>query len=202
MVVKEHTSKKFKHLACERGQSLLEFLILLPIFIGIFVLMLKVNAATQISIVNQKYTRSTLLFMTFNHPWLVKRSIPVVGGGTSFGTENAVSAQGYNRLTMGLSEEVNTGGNYVPSATTLLIARNDKVIKGKTKDSDEKTEPTDRAYVRIRNTTTICLPLSFSDKKNPVLSSYTAAPNPFRRLEDGDTFAHICNGPKEIEGGS
>ena len=38
----------------ERGQSLLEFCLLLPVLLGLVTMMIRVNTAIQVSIVNQQ----------------------------------------------------------------------------------------------------------------------------------------------------
>ena len=171
----------------DAGQSMLEFVLLLPLFIGIFFLMLRLNSATQISIVNQKYARTTTLRLTYNHPWFVKFS-PV---GT---TSNGVNAARYHRETIGISDEF-TDGNRRPIATSFLITRTPASARGETKDANAQSEPAERAFVRIRNTVTLCLPWSFDSRKQSIVANYPGG----RELDNNDEF-NICDGPAEMAG--
>jgi len=48
-------------LSSERGQSVLEFVFMLPILLGLIVIMVRSNTVIQMSIVNQKYARAQAL---------------------------------------------------------------------------------------------------------------------------------------------
>ncbi len=61
MVAKKLHRKK------ESGQSMLEFALLLPILTGLFVLLIRVEMAISTAIVNQKYARNHMHFLSFNH---------------------------------------------------------------------------------------------------------------------------------------
>lgn len=50
-----------------KGQSMLEFAILLPILVLLFQILIETESAVSSAIVNQKYARSTLNYLMFNH---------------------------------------------------------------------------------------------------------------------------------------
>jgi hypothetical protein len=52
----------------ESGQSIVEFLLMVPLLVGMMITAVKVNTAAQVSIVNQQYARAQALFMTYNSP--------------------------------------------------------------------------------------------------------------------------------------
>lgn len=58
---KKHVQKK------QSGQSMLEFAFLVPILMGFFLILVHVEEAMVTAITNQKYARSQLHFLFFNH---------------------------------------------------------------------------------------------------------------------------------------
>lgn len=69
MLKNKTTSRKSKG---EKGQSLLEFALMLPMLIMMFHLLLDVEKVISTSIVNQKYARGTLNFLMFNHRYYIE----------------------------------------------------------------------------------------------------------------------------------
>jgi hypothetical protein len=127
----------------EEGQSLLEFVLMLPLLVGLSIIMVRVNQAIQVSIVNQQYARADALFLSFNSP-----IYPVLAKQTrliQFGT---------NQLILGVGDNVAGDGdaNYRPKATVQLIARSKKV---QASDAPGEEPPT-RSLVRVRGTVTLC----------------------------------------------
>lgn len=51
----------------QKGQSMLEFALLLPLITGMFMLVIQVQMAISTAIVNQKYARGQLYFLFFNN---------------------------------------------------------------------------------------------------------------------------------------
>jgi len=144
-----------KQLDNEEGQSVLEFLLMLPVMLGLVMLMLRVNSAIQVSIVDQQYARAQALFLTFGNPIFPQISQRWLN----------LDQKGYNQITMGVSDNLtaSSGGTYVPEATTQNIARNRKVAA--MGDDSPQTEPNPdqgglRAFVRVRNTVTLCTQIS------------------------------------------
>lgn len=58
--------KNKKH-SKKRGQSMLEFALLLPLIILIFKIMIETQTAISTAIVNQKYARGSMHYLFFNH---------------------------------------------------------------------------------------------------------------------------------------
>lgn len=127
------------------GQSVLEFLLLLPLLLGFAGLMVRMNQAIQVSIVNQKYARAQALFLTMNnreYPALYQR-VP------------NLTASGYNQMFLGVSEnpapDANSDEPYNPEATVSRVSR-----KAGGGSDNAQEEPDERSRVRIRTTVALC----------------------------------------------
>lgn len=134
------------------GQSLIEFIFLLPVLFGLTTILLKVNSAIQMSIVNQKYARAQALFLAQNSPHYPRRD-----------QAEYIASRGSNQVVMGvgdtlaLDQEANASLNI--RAQSLQIARSKQVAaKNGAEDEDEEKNPTKRGLVRIRNTVSLCAP--------------------------------------------
>jgi len=128
---------------------LLEFLLLLPFLLGLTILMIRANAAIQISIVNQKYARAQTHFLTFNSPYY-----PDVGLNGKRKTD--MIASGTNAITMGVAEkalEAGEDGDTQPEAPMQMVARS--VAKAGEKPAAQQTTESS-GWVRVRNTITLC----------------------------------------------
>ncbi len=134
----------------DEGQSLMELLLMLPVLLALVVLVIKIQTAIQISIVNQKYARGRTLFLAYNSP--------VYPAIAPLGTEQMI-AKGYNRMVIGVSENARADedgvGGYVPKAITETIARSASTSIG---PGEDKAEPDRRSVVRIRTTVALCTP--------------------------------------------
>lgn len=135
--------------ARESGQSLIEFVLMLPVMFGMVFILIRVNSAIQVSIVNQKYSRQRLLELAGNSPHYpdLERASELV-------------RQGQNRLVVGVSDELVPEAlteEFVPVATTQLITEKSKAAQGVADPTGE--EPRARAKVRIRNTVELCTPI-------------------------------------------
>jgi hypothetical protein len=181
------TSKKI--LRGTEGQSLLEFFILFPVFLAIFIMMLRTNSATQVSINNQRYSRAIALHYTMNDPWLVMK-----GRDPTKGIFGAVNKTKYHRLVLGVGDdEASLNGNQ-PAATTLMVTRN-AGTNGQTKDTAPQTEQAERAFVRVRNTVTLCLPLSFTDRKQSFVANFGSETRLTENYAAAGKNGEICGGP-------
>lgn len=131
--------KRFKE--DQEGQSVLEFLLFLPVFLTLLLLLYRIQLAIQVSIVNQQYARSQALFLTFNHPYypeLVRQGL--------------MRQYPLNQMVLGVSDNLASGESYSPQATLQSIIR-----PGKPLGSDApKEEPLLRGKVRVRGTVTLC----------------------------------------------
>lgn len=133
-----------ENLRDEEGQSILEFVLLLPMMIGITILLINVNSAIQAGIVDQQYARAQLLFLTYNHSFYPK--LPA---------QLQMVSKGNNQMIVGVSNKqapTTEGGQYTPDATVQLVSRNKNVVQG----SNDVGEVNFRSIVRIRNSLTLC----------------------------------------------
>jgi hypothetical protein len=126
----------------DRGQSVLEFLLMLPMMVGLVVILVKVNTTIQISIVDQQYSRAQALWLTFSSPVYPLLRI----------REGQLTKKKYNQMVLGVSDNAAPAGNepYEPLASTHYIARK----KGEADNGDKEAK--ERALVRVRNTVTLC----------------------------------------------
>ena len=135
------------------GQSLVEFVLILPVVIGMLFLLIRVDSAIQVSIVNQKYSRQRLFELVGNSPYY-----------PDLGRVPSLIEKGDNRLVVGVSEEstqeIDSG--FSPSAPTQMIARR-RAVAANAEASDDPGEQPRRANVRIRNTVEMCTPILFSN---------------------------------------
>lgn len=128
----------------EEGQSIVEFLIVLPILVGLSVLLIRLNTAIQVSIVNQQYARAQAHFLTYNssvYPALRLR-------------KDALHSNGFNQMMIGMSDQaIPEGDNAAPPEATVVQINNNRQYAG----SDEnQQEPEQRTKVRVRTTVTLC----------------------------------------------
>ena len=140
---------KFKNAQCgldEKGQSLLEFIFMLPLMIGLIVIMVRVNTAIQISIVNQKYSRSMAISLTQNSPYYPRKELQK----TDF------IGPGYNRMVVGVADKPIQDTDKKPEATTQLVVRDQAQAGSASASGEAQAEPVERALVRVRTTVSLC----------------------------------------------
>jgi hypothetical protein len=128
----------------EQGQSLLEFLLMLPMMLGLIVIMSRVNTAIQASIVDQQYARMQTLWLTFNSPVYPKLGLQA----------SELNGKNYNQMMIGVSDNEITSDSNQPIASTTMITRTP--AQAADASNDPQTEPQTRGNVRIRNTVTLC----------------------------------------------
>lgn len=130
----------------ERGQSVLEFLILVPLMVGLIILLVRVNSAIQVAIVDQQYARAQTLFLTMNSNTYPRLALRV----------GQLDKKDYNQMILGVSDTApppgdSGAGSFPPDATVQDIGG--KKVRG----SDEpQAEPEQRSLVRVRNTVALC----------------------------------------------
>ena len=162
--------------------------------------MLRANAASQVSIVNQRYTRLDLLRLTYNDPWIVSKRN---------GIAEAVKLGKYHQLTFGLSQEETGSPGIKAVATTVNIARSKDIAntlgRGPTYEGTG-SEPKERAYVRVRNSLTLCIPMSF-DNRGQSFSAVFGVDHPLEENYDpsgtsgsAGSFGDVCGGPPDAPG--
>ncbi len=137
--------------AAERGQSLLEFVLLLPVMVGMLILMVRISSSVQVSIVNQKYSRLRIFEFTDNAPYY-----PKIDFFRRFFLE-----QNANRMVIGVSDQPVSGESVEPDASTVKINSSRQVVGS----NEARAEPDLRSEVRVRNTVEICTSLRVSGGK-------------------------------------
>lgn len=124
----------------------------LPLMAGFFLILLRVNMAMQVSIVNQQYARSQALFLAYNSAVYPELRLQ----------NSSLNEKRYNQMIIGVSDNTppdDTGGKYQPRATTQNITQ--KKVGG---SEEAHQEPERRAAVRIRNTVTLCTQTNVIDE--------------------------------------
>lgn len=172
------------------GQSVLEFLLLLPVLVGFVVVLVRVNTAMQISIVNQQYSRAHTLWLAFNssiYPQFSQRDINFI-------------SKNYNRIVIGVAENSSPDEedlSYRPVAMTQKITRKPKPGKD---DSAVQQETDFRTEVRVRNTVTLCT------QSNVIIGegrSVPLTPENLRKFGEGQnksaSLFQYCRSPLENE---
>lgn len=170
--------------AGEEGQSIIEFMLLLPLMIGLTVMMIRINSAVNVSIVNQKYSRLASHFLTFNSPYF-----PATGSGSS---EKNQRRPGMHRLTTGIADNVIGAGSRRPKAVEVFVARNRTLASSASNAAG--SEPDSRANVRVRTTVTLCgFSHTLSDGKPHYESESLAKLGVGTSANAGDIFRY-CSG--------
>jgi hypothetical protein len=141
---------------------------MLPALMGLTAVLIRVNTAMQISIVNQQYARAQALFLTFNsavYPPLAQRM--------------SFHETGDNQMVVGVAgNEIVDGAENEPLASEQNIARTKTSPKG---DMEAQKEPDNRTQIRVRDTVTLCTQTNVisagkpllqieGDKKNPIVA--------------------------------
>ncbi|MCM2322414.1 MAG: hypothetical protein NDJ90_04040 [Oligoflexia bacterium] len=124
--------------------------------IGLTVLLVKVNTAIQMAIVNQQYGRAQALFLTTQSPVYPR-----------LGLRADLEKFQYNQMLMGVSENAPGAERSNPRASVAKITN--KAGGSVATGTDDVTE---RSDVRIRNTVTLCTQINVVDvggSKKPVL---------------------------------
>ncbi len=141
--------KILEYFSDSSGQSLMEFVFGLPLMLGLAILMVKVNTAIQVSIVDQKYARAQALFLAYNSPFYPEKS-----------KQLKLRSFLLNQILVGVSGNLDSSANsseYTPEATVQSIARSPKNPQALQASNENQAEPkAERANVRIRNTVTLC----------------------------------------------
>ena len=154
----------------ESGQSIIEFLFMFPLMVGIALMMVRVNTAIQISIVNQQYARAQALFIAYNSP--IYPVLRFRAGDTS----DRFTSKGTDLMVIGVSEEESSGQEIDPIPSTFLISR-----PGHKLPKDEKqTEPKLRDRIRIRTTVAMCTQMNSVGRDGK--------PTPVNVLSEGDVL--------------
>lgn len=140
--------KTSKRILDDSGQSVLEFVFMLPILLGLVVVMVRTNTVIQMSVVNQKYARAQALWLTFNSPYYPKLGFRKAGS-----PDDQFVEFGFNRMVIGVADKPveDTGGKAVASVQSVT-----RKMSSNANDGPSQTEPLDRASVRVRTTVALC----------------------------------------------
>lgn len=181
----------------EDGQSIFEFLLMLPVLVGLTVILIRINSAIQVSIVNQRYARAHTLFLTFNHAFYPR-----------LGQKQKLANIASNQMVLGVSDNVAPDGDeeYVPKASVQMIARNRRVQGSEA----PREEPNLRTNVRIRNTVTLCTPTVWVPASNAGGGGSSGVPiipvggTPLKvvgrtALNEGTRFTNYCRSSMKYE---
>ncbi len=150
----------------ERGQALLEFVLMLPMVMAFFWYTLKVNVAVNKSIVAQTHLRSQLFLKLLNH-----RDYPVTDEYQSNPSNRSV-------YYMGVSDNVTTNTRaFSPAPIVKLgIGTKPKVFPGTRDEAGEAESDWLRQNVRIRSAFGICT--SRKPQADSTLGSFCGEVNP------------------------
>ena len=155
------------------GQSIIEFIFMLPLLVGMSALLVKLNTAIQMGIVNQQYARYQALRLTFNSPFY-----PAIVQGGGAGPRIRLIKQQENQMVVGVSNNADSGsGDYSPIATQQMIIRKPSLFHP---NAPQDESATTMGWVRIRNSVTLCT------------QSFTYA-NGGSILSEGTNFSNYCS---------
>lgn len=178
----------------ESGQSILEFLMMLPVLVGLVVVMVRVNTVIQIGINNQKFARSQALLITFNSAVYPDASI----------RNRELNEKGFNQMVLGVSNEAPPSNqNPAPKPPRYKVS---KSRSGTNDCSDSGIAGGKRAMVCVRNTVTLCTQtnvMTSSGNTVPVLKLEEASSEPFKpkRPYNIPYPGNYCSSPlKYLEG--
>ncbi len=131
------------------GQSMLEFAVLLPIFVLLLQVLVQVEMAISTAIVNQKYARGTLHFLMFNHRNYMEMKFLTKNDGTLM-----------RRFWVGVDDKINYGAatTVKPEAPTRFIGQPRQKLPEDGLAQVEYDEINRRQKVRIRVTAFTCIP--------------------------------------------
>ena len=161
------------------GQSMIEFAFMVPLIVSLLMFMREANMAINASIVNQKYARSTLHFLLFNHRWYPEQKFVKLTGHGTFMHRWWVGVE----QDRALGDDDGTEGK-PPVASTILI--------GHTPGQDDKEHGlpvAGRQNVRIRTMSFICLP-PFGNKLG---YPYSQGAMPNSAFLDGQGFQYCAD---------
>lgn len=144
--------------ANDRGQSLIEFVILIPIFIGLVIILVRSNTTIQMSIVNQKYARAQTLAINYNSAYYPRRSV----------VNESLAPDRLTRMDIGVAENAyneDTPGNVVPEASQFVVSRPGQALIGD--QAGDPNQAMGRSKVRVRTNVALCgSPQRYSRKEN------------------------------------
>lgn len=164
----------------QKGQSLFEFVILLPIMITILGLQYKGNTLSQISINNQKYARAQTLYLAFNSPYFPERRFD--GNGNVFFNDVTL-------LELGMSNKVinQQSGNDIPTETKYPLLRAGETEFGNPGSPEGRNKQTGTPV--IRTNVAIC--------SHPRFVIGSGNPLSLMRFDTNEYPVNVCKGHQD-----
>jgi hypothetical protein len=138
----------------KRGQSMLEFALLVPIIVLMLQILIETESAVSTAIVNQKYSRNTMQFLMFNHRNYLERHFVAKKSDASYLT----------RYWIGVSNDVMTNESAGAAVKPKAPLRPIGLVKKLPSDADSEQPQTEyddieeRKYLRIRTSIFTCVP--------------------------------------------
>ena len=134
------------------GQSIVEFMIGLPLLLGLCLLLIKVFTVIQMSIVSQEYARQQTLFLFENSPYFRSDML------------SQISSLGRNRVVLGVSKTA-----IVEGEQDLAFANNYQIERPSGQLTSVNSQGnlenlTKQGNVRVRTTVSICLGNVFKEQ--------------------------------------
>jgi hypothetical protein len=128
------------------GQSVIEFMLMLPVLLGLAMLMIRVNTVIQMGIVNQQYARAQALFVSGNGAEYPRREAIVA----------VLSVAKYNQFVVGISEEPDP----VDADALKIDASTYRIVPNSVTGFNDApgVEAAQRGNLRVRTSLTLCLP--------------------------------------------
>ena len=137
-------------ISSEEGQSVVEFIFLLPMLLGLTTLLININTAIQMGIVNQQYARQQALVLAYNSPFYP----PADSADPQSKSSPRKTLRGASQMVLGVTDNIDSGGGaYSPIATQQMIVRKPSLAKPNA-PGDENAST--MGWVRIRNSVTLC----------------------------------------------
>jgi len=138
-------NKSLEIIQNQKGQSLIEMVVAVPIFLGFVWILFQVNTAIQVSINNQQHSRGQMLHLAFNSPIFPELKFRVAPAGM---VENKTDL-----FIAGTSAEHVEDGTSTVLATVVSVARDAKKVLG---ESTQSLPVGVRTNVRVRDTVAMC----------------------------------------------
>ncbi len=166
---------------------MVEFVLLMPLLLGLAILMIHVNTAIQISIVDQNYSRAQALFLTYNSPFYPEKS-----------KQQTLMTFQMNQILVGVSGNLDSSGDssYSPEATVQNVARSPSNPRALQASNEAQSEPkASRANVRIRNTVTLCTQnyqVGFNNPRGPFPVTPLMGYSAMSSIASGSSLASYC----------
>ena len=167
-----------KQIKCNKGQSILEVVFILP-FLFLFVgILFKLNMGIQQSINNTQFTHSQIYVLTANSPEYPRlqftRYDPTI-----------FSVSGQDMMVLGVSDPKALTDRGDGTSKLNPIPQSQKIARNKSvQGSEEGGEPSKRTNIRIRNTSAICTQLNALPKEGSIRWPFGLLPCRYQGMDE------------------